>query len=131
MIDVDRLPIGEQDPLRSVRPGHHVDGGAGVVHDLGIGRCVLDQLPVEPLQVLAHGLPRHEVVLGDLGAPTAHPASVPVPAVAAADEPLVEAHPVAVSGGVVFPGIKGDLAAGCVHDQVVGLIDRVDPRTRG
>src|ERR1035437_5037840 len=127
MVNAHRLPRDQPHLLGAIALVDDVYGRASVMDDLDVSRRVPDQFAIEPLQVLAHDPPRNEVVLGYLRPASIDAAGVPFPSIAPADQPLVEAHPVAVIGGVVTPGIQGNLAAGGVHDQIVGLIDRVDP----
>jgi hypothetical protein len=99
-----------------------VDGRRVVPDDLEVRRGLSHQRVVEPDQVLAHQPPGQVVGGQDGVTPGADAALVTHPAVAAVHRPLVQAHAVPVGGGV-----EGELTAGVVEDQEVGLLGGVNP----
>ena len=95
--------------------------------DLQVRRGVVHQRVVKPDQVLAHQ-PPGQVVGGQNGVtPDADPALVTHPVVAAGHRPQVQAHGVRGEGVAVGGGVQGELTAGVVEHQEVGLFGGVNP----
>ena len=98
MIDVEVVPVRQQDALALVGPAHDVHRFGVVVDDLHLRGRRRDERRVEPLQVLAHEPARDVVVAGYLAPGGADPACVAHPAVAGGGDPLVQADGVAGRG---------------------------------
>ena len=104
-----------------------VDGRRVVPHYLEVGRGVGHQRVVEPDQVLAHQPPGQVVGGQDGVTPGADAALVTHPAVAADHRPRVQAHGVGGEGVPVGGDVEGELTAGVVEQEEVGLLGRVNP----
>ena len=126
MVDGEARAVVEHHRLATADLGRDVDGGGVVADDLEVRGGVGHQGVVEPGQVLAHETAGKVVGGPDRLALGADPALVPHPAEAPHDRPFVEADGV---GRVLFAvrgRVEGQLPAGVVEDQVVGLAGRVD-----
>ena len=128
-IDVEVLPLGEDDALAPASLGHDVDRLGAMPDDLHLRGRRSDERRVEPLQVLAHEPAREVVVRGDLAPERADLAGVADPPVAGRRDPFVQAGGVLGRWSFVLPGIERHLTARGVEDQVVRLVHRVDART--
>ena len=131
VVDDDRPSVGQPHLLRAVAPGDQIDRRRRVVDDMDARWGAGDKRPVEPLEVLAHQAAGKEVVgLDRLPHPVDH-ATVAHPAVASLDGPLVQSNSVVRLVGLGLERVQGELPAGVVEEEVVGLGYVVDAGARG
>ena len=127
MVDGEGGAVVEQHRLAPLEGLRNVDGRCVVPDDLEVGRGVGHQRVVEPDQVLAHQPPGQVVGGQDGVTPGADTALVTHPAVAADHRPPVQAHGVGGEGVPVGGDVEGELTAGVVEHQEVGLLGGVNP----
>ena len=127
VVDGEGGAVVEQHRLAPLEGLRNVDGSCVVPDDLEVGRGVGHQRVVEPDQVLAHQPPGQVVGGQDGVTPGADTALVTHPAVAADHRPRVQAHGVGGEGVPVGGDVEGELTAGVVEHQEVGLLGGVNP----
>ena len=131
MVDDNRSTVGQVHLLGAVAASDEIDRRRGVVNNVDPRRRAGHQRPVEPLEVLAHQAPRKEVVALDRLTRRVDHAPVVDPVIAASDRPLVQTNCVRRLVLLDLERIQGQLAAGIVEQQVVGLFHVVDARAGG
>ena len=101
-----------------------------MMHDVHARRRASQKRAIEPLEVLAHQPARQEVVGLDRLARRIDHAPIADPAVARRDGPVIEADPVTGLVTLRLERVQGQLPAGVVQKEVVGLRDVVNARAR-
>ena len=127
MVDGEGGPVVEQQRLAPRQRRRDVDGRSVVPDDLEVRRRVVHQRFVEPGEVFTHQSPGQVVGGPNSLTPGTDAALVTHPAVAADHCPLVQAYGVGRGVVLVGGGVEGELTAGVVEHQEVGLLGGVNP----
>ena len=131
MVHYDGSAVAQAHLFAAVAPGDQVDRGRGVMDDVNAGWRLGEKRTVEPLEVLAHQAAGQEMMGLNRLTRRVDRAPVADPAVALCNGPVVQATCVARLLGLGFERVQGELPAGVVEEEVVGLLDVVNARAGG